>query len=636
MTQKLKSIILMISDAVIVSIVPYIALYIRFEGNVGSQYYQTWAKFLLLTVVVRISTFYVMGLYNRLWRYASINELCVIASAVTISSLIIDTFLYWIGAGIPRSVYLLGWFLNIALIGGSRLLVRIQYNLRHMWLDASTRVLIVGAGDAGAMIAREILQRYHGVKKLIGFIDDDRYKVNQMLYGVKVLGTRNDISRIVQEHRVQEIIIALPSIGGTLLREIVGHCKTTHCKVQIVPGLYELIDGRVTVPQLRNIDLEDLLRREPIRLDIDQITGYLKGKRVLVTGAGGSIGSELCRQIAKLAPGALTLLGKGENSIYEIDRELREKYPDLAIEPVIADIRDSQRINAVFNRSRPQVVFHAAAHKHVPLMEAQPEEAVRNNVFGTKTVAEAADRVKAEIFIMISTDKAVNPTSIMGTTKRVAELIIQNLNKTSTTRFAAVRFGNVLGSRGSVVPLFKKQIAAGGPVTVTHPNMQRYFMTIPEASGLVLQAGAFAEGGEVFVLDMGLPIKIYDMACDLIELSGLVPEKDINIKFTGLRPGEKLIEELLTAEEGTTASKHEKIYIANLRSVNVKKLEQGLQRLQKAVSPQEIIAVLTRLVPTYKAPSVSHDDTASLTREDGKREAASLVGRHSIKLSERA
>ncbi|MEN6565078.1 MAG: nucleoside-diphosphate sugar epimerase/dehydratase, partial [Veillonellales bacterium] len=411
----------------------------------------------------------------------------------------------------------------------------------------------------------------------------------------------SQIHRIVQEQSISEIIIAMPSVEGSIVRQIVQECKTTQCNVQIVPGIYELIDGKVSVHQLRNVDLEDLLRREPVQLNTEDIAGYIKGRRVLVTGAGGSIGSELCRQIARFSPEQILLLGKGENSIYEIHQELGRKYPDLNLSPIIADVRDEERINDIFASYRPEIVFHAAAHKHVPLMELQPLEAVKNNVFGTKNVAQAADRYETKIFIMISTDKAVNPTSVMGCTKRVAEMIIQSLNRESKTKYTTVRFGNVLGSRGSVIPLFKKQIAAGGPITITHPDIIRYFMTIPEASQLVLQAGALAQGGEVFVLDMGKPVKILDMACDLIELSGLVPYKDIKFEFTGLRPGEKMFEELLTAEEGTQATKYKKIFRAKLRSVDEKKLSKVLFQFQNQFNDsEEVKRLLQKLITVYK------------------------------------
>lgn len=600
MPRKLVSLILVLIDMGIVSFVPFMALFIRFDGNVGAQYYTQLLSYLPIIITVRLITFYFFRLYHRLWRYASIHEMLVVIAAVTVSSAVLFGYIQFVGTKVPRSVEFLSWFFNIAFIGGSRMGVRILRCLMHRNQNQQLiNVLIVGAGDAGATIAREIKNRYYETKRLVGFIDDSEYKSDLTLFGARVLGTCEDVAEVVAKYDVHEIIIAMPSVNGSILRNIIHACQATKCAVKILPGIYELIDGKVTVQQLRNVDLEDLLRRDPIKLDLTKIAGYLAGKRVLVTGAGGSIGSELCRQIAKIKPTSLTLLGKGENSIYEIDRELREKYPDLAISPVIADVRDNERINDIFNKIKPQVIFHAAAHKHVPLMEAQPAEAVRNNIFGTKTVAEAADRVSAEIFIMISTDKAVNPTSVMGATKRVAELIIQHMNDISSTKFAAVRFGNVLGSRGSVVPLFKKQIAKGGPITITHPDMKRYFMTIPEACQLVLQAGSMANGGEVFVLDMGEPVKIMDMASDLIELSGLIPDKDIKLKFTGLRPGEKLFEELLTAEEGTASTKHEKIYQANLKKVNGEKLEQHLNALHGEVEAKCVRQILSNLVPTY-------------------------------------
>lgn len=600
MRQKLITGSLVLLDTVIVIVAPYLALLLRFEGIVDSRQYQMVYDYLPEIILIRLLTFNFFGLYNRLWRYASIHELLAIVSAVTVSSVLIFIYMFGMGSKLPRSIPIITWLIVIASVGLSRLLLRILYVFRNNKKSSCSQVLIIGAGDAGAMIARELRQRYYANKKLAGFIDDDRNKLKNKLFGVPVLGTRDDLPEIVSKYGVTEIIIAIPSLSGDRLREIFKACRETKCTVKTVPGLYEMIDGQVTVDQLRNIDLEDVLRREPIKLDLGQITSYLTGKRVLVTGAGGSIGSELCRQIAKMAPSHIALLGKGENSIYEIHQELTARYPQLSLEPIIADVRDKSRILSIFSRIQPQVVFHAAAHKHVPLMEAQPVEAVRNNIFGTKTVAEAADRVNAEKFVLISTDKAVNPTSVMGATKRVAEMIIQNMNRISNTNYVAVRFGNVLGSRGSVIPLFKKQILKGGPITITHPDMRRYFMTIPEASQLVLQAGAIAQGGEVFVLDMGEPIKIVDMAKDLIELSGLEPGKDIDIKFTGLRPGEKLFEELLTAEEGTTSTKHEKIYVANLRAVDEKIMLQTLQILKVERSSDEVIRILTTLIPTYK------------------------------------
>ena len=624
MRRKLISAALILMDALIVTIVSYLAFFIRFEGKIDITHNQLMLSSLPLLVLIRIAIFYIFGLYHRLWRYASISELLAITAAVTVSSVVILIVSMMTGRTFPRSIYIISWFLNILFIGASRMCIRVITYLRCTEGQVQQRVLIVGAGDTGYLTARELLLHGNCGKKLVGFIDDDRLKQDQRLLGVKVLGGRKDLKKIVEKMQVDEIIVATPSLTGERLRALIHDCRQTGCRVKMVPALHELINGKPTMEQLREVNLEDLLRREPVKLDLDKVAGYLRGKRVLITGAGGSIGSELCRQVARLGPESLFLLGKGENSIYEIDQELREKYPDLHIQPIIADVRDRRRIRDIFWRTRPEVVFHAAAHKHVPLMELQPEEAVYNNIFGTKVVAEAALMVKTEIFIMISTDKAINPTSVMGATKRVAEQVIQSLNGMGRTKFAAVRFGNVLGSRGSVVPLFKKQIAAGGPVTVTHPEMKRYFMTIPEAVQLVLQAGSMATGGEVFVLDMGEPVKIYDMACALIELSGLRPHTDVEIRFTGLRPGEKLFEELLTAEEGTTATTHQKIFIANLQAVDARKLEDGLNRLLKARDSFEIRKILGELVPTYTGVPGSEDyfseeDSMALTAASGEK-----------------
>lgn len=449
-------------------------------------------------------------------------------------------------AVLPRSIYILTALVLTFFVGGTRLSLRVYSYLtsKPQYIQMTqklNKVLVIGAGDAGAMLAREI-ERYHsGKRKIIGFIDDDRDKQGKTMFGIRVLGSRYDIEQVVADTDANEIIIAMPSVKGKEIKEIIDVCKNTNCKLTILPGVYEIIEGTVSVNQLRPVEVEDLLGRDPVKLDTKNVSAYITGKVVLITGAGGSIGSEICRQVAKMQPQKMLLLGKGENSIYEISQELSIEYPQIRKVPIIADVRDEERINGIMDHFHPHVVFHAAAHKHVPLMEYQPMEAVRNNVLGTKVVAEAASKNGVETFVMISTDKAVNPTSVMGCTKRVAEMFVQSMNSISETRFAAVRFGNVLGSRGSVIPLFKKQIAKGGPVTVTHPDMKRYFMTIPEASQLVLQAGAMAEGGEVFVLDMGEPVKIYDLARDMITLSGMIPEVDIEIKFTGLRPGEKLL-----------------------------------------------------------------------------------------------
>ncbi len=593
-------ILLFLHDAAIVSVVPFIGLFIRFEGDVDPSYFDLLAPFLPFMLAVRLITFYLFRLYHRMWRYASIHEMLAIIGAVSVSSAVITGIMLYLKSGVPRSVHLLSWLMLIAFIGFSRLGLRIYYYFRIRLMSPSVNILIIGAGDAGAMLAKEIRNRWSETRRVVGFIDDDVKKWGQQLMGIPVLGGRDDLVQLAASYKVAEIMIAVPSASGAIVRTLVNKCRETGCTVKILPGLSDLIDGRVSLQSLRNVDLEDLLRRDPVKLDMDAISNYLKGKRILVTGAGGSIGAEICRQIARFEPGALFLLGKGENSIYDIDQELRQHYPRISVEPIIADVRDAQRIRQVFSACAPQVVFHAAAHKHLPLMELQPVESVRNNIFGTKVVAEAADMSGVETFIMISTDKAVNPTSVMGATKRVAEMVVQNLSQQSKTRFAAVRFGNVLGSRGSVVPLFKKQIAAGGPLTITDPEMKRYFMTIPEATQLVLQAGAIAKGGEVFVLDMGEPVRILDMAEDLIRLSGYEPYRDIEITFTNVRRGEKLFEELLTAEEGTRATQHEKIFAANLRQVDCERLLSQLAELAPILEGEQIKAHIAALVPTYK------------------------------------
>jgi FlaA1/EpsC-like NDP-sugar epimerase len=630
MRRKIIFSLLLLGDAIVVSVVPFLALLIRFDGDVSPFYYKQLMMYVPTIIGIQLLIFYWFNLYNRLWRYAGVNEILNIMAAVTVSSatlfgyiVLSPNYVY-----LPRSLHLLSWMMTIFFIGGSRLAVRFlyYYMLRQSKREARVQnVLIVGAGDAGAILAREINQRYFKEKKVVGFIDDEPSKINQYFLGTKVLGRRCEIPDIVEEHQVDEIIIAMPSADSEVIKETVWQCKMANCSAKIVPGIYQMIDGQESVQQLREVDLEDLLRRDPVKLDLENISSYLTGKRVLVTGAGGSIGSELCRQIARMSPSMLLLLGKGENSIYEIDNELKDKFGHITTEPIIADVRDAARLQDIFAIYRPEVVFHAAAHKHVPLMEAHPIEAVRNNIFGTKNVAEAADRFDVKNFVMISTDKAVNPTSVMGTTKRVAELIIQNLSRKSATKFVAVRFGNVLGSRGSVIPLFKRQIAKGGPITVTHPDMQRYFMTIPEASQLVLQAGSMANGGEVFVLDMGKPVKIVDMACDLIELSGLVPYKEIDIKFTGLRPGEKMFEELLTAEEGSKATRHEKIFVASIKMADEKKLFDSLKRLQTITDKDRIIREISYLVPSYSGPNKEDEKEAKVAELLDKRFAATMT-----------
>lgn len=593
-------------DIISAIIAALVSIYLRFDGNLIPQNYLSMLVGQLpFFVMITIVSFFLFKLYSRVWRYAGSSELLAIVGANFAGAICWFIFSVLVEAVLPRSIYILTALVLTFFVGGTRLSLRVYSYLtsKPQYIQMTqklNKVLVIGAGDAGAMLAREI-ERYHsGKRKIIGFIDDDRDKQGKTMFGIRVLGSRYDIEQVVADTDANEIIIAMPSVKGKEIKEIIDVCKNTNCKLTILPGVYEIIEGTVSVNQLRPVEVEDLLGRDPVKLDTKNVSAYITGKVVLITGAGGSIGSEICRQVAKMQPQKMLLLGKGENSIYEISQELSIEYPQIRKVPIIADVRDEERINGIMDHFHPHVVFHAAAHKHVPLMEYQPMEAVRNNVLGTKVVAEAASKNGVETFVMISTDKAVNPTSVMGCTKRVAEMFVQSMNSISETRFAAVRFGNVLGSRGSVIPFFKKQIAKGGPVTVTHPDMKRYFMTIPEASQLVLQAGAMAEGGEVFVLDMGEPVKIYDLARDMITLSGMIPEVDIEIKFTGLRPGEKLFEELLSAEDGTEATQHKKIFTAMIKCVDKTKLDFQIRRLLEQTTGDNVVEVLKETVPTYR------------------------------------
>lgn len=582
------------------------AVALRFELQLPGEYVESLVAQLPVFVIIVLAFAVLFRLYSRIWRYAGSSELLAILATAFMSACGWFGYSMLIGSVLPRSIYIIAAILLFCFIGGSRLALRIYGYLSNkpsfvqkFHKLPQRNVLIIGAGDAGAVIAREI-QRYHSDGRVVvGFIDDDKKKLRQQMFGVKVLGDRFSIKENVVRYDVDEIIIAMPSVKGDDIRQIIEIAQRTKCRLKILPGVYEIINGDASVSKLRDVQIEDLLGRKPVELDNTAVSAYIKDKIVLITGAGGSIGSEICRQVAKMQPKEMLLLGKGENSIYEIHQELLGTHPEIKKVPIIADVRDRDRIEEIMDKYHPQVVFHAAAHKHVPLMEYQPIEAVKNNVLGTKTVAEEASAHNVETFVMISTDKAVNPTSVMGCTKRVAEMFVQSMNAISKTRFVAVRFGNVLGSRGSVIPLFKKQIAKGGPVTVTHPDMKRYFMTIPEASQLVLQAGAMANGGEVFVLDMGEPVKICDLARDLITLSGFTPDVDIEIKYTGLRPGEKLFEELLSAEDGTDTTAHEKIFTARIKEVDKEQMDSYVDELLSHTDDEEVVTTLQKVVPTY-------------------------------------
>lgn len=598
MTIQLRKTVLFLTDLIIIWLSIGTSYLFRFNGQIPKDYAMQMLQFCLVSTLCFAACLYFSGLYQRMWKYASIGELIAIAKAVVLGSVVSYLLMHLMfQQQVPMSVALLTLEGILLLVGGVRFLWRIMDSAPMDNKARTTNIVIYGAGNCGALIAKEIMSSCPSEMRVVGFIDDDADKYKLHVLGLPVLGDRHMIEQIAKEHQIQEIIIAIPSATKNALSEIVNVCKLTGKKLKMIPRLNDLIMGKVSLNKLRDVSVEDLLGREPVMIDLDGIMDFVQDKVVLVTGAGGSIGSELCRQVSQFRPMQLLLLGHGENSIYTIEMELRRTFPELSLATIIADVQDAGRIEEVFKSYRPHVVFHAAAHKHVPLMERNPAEAVKNNVFGTKNVADCADRYHTERFVMISSDKAVNPTSIMGATKRIAEKYIQSLDSRSLTKFITVRFGNVLGSRGSVIPLFKNQIAEGGPVTVTHPEMVRYFMTIPEAVQLVLQAGSFANGGEIFVLDMGEPVKILTLAEDLIRLSGYEPYEEIAVAFSGIREGEKLYEELLTDEENVTRTEHNRIFIGKSSELNLHELELELKRLEKCVSEghhslREVIDVL--------------------------------------------
>lgn len=510
---------------------------------------------------------FIYRIYHKAWEYASVGELLTIVKAVTLSIGTTAIVQLVANGDIYVRVLFITWLLHMCFIGGTRFSWRMANDRYIKSKVEKKKALIVGAGSAGTMLVRQLLKNNESELQPVAFVDDDHSKQKLQIYGVTVMGKTSDIPKIVEKNKIDHIIIAIPSLNKHEIQRIYQECSKTDAKTKIMPMIEDIVTGKVSVNQFRDVQVEDLLGRDPVELDIQSISKKITGKTILVTGAGGSIGSEICRQVCKFTPKKILLLGHGENSIYTIDMELKKKYKnDIEIIPVIADVQDRIRIFEVVEEHKPDVVYHAAAHKHVPMMEYNPKEAVKNNVIGTKNVAEAADTFGITTFVLVSTDKAVNPTNVMGSTKRIAEMIVQELNKHSQTKFVAVRFGNVLGSRGSVIPLFKRQIQEGGPVTVTHPDMTRYFMTIPEASRLVMQAGALARGGEIFVLDMGEPVKIVDLAENLIKLSGYTVE-EIGIKFAGIRPGEKMYEELLGENEIHNEAVFPKIFIG--KSVEV-------------------------------------------------------------------
>lgn len=550
-----------------------------------------------------------LHLYKKAWEYASVGELMIIFQVVTGSIIVASVFQQIIAHEIFFRLLAVTWLLHILFLGGSRFCWRVFRDSFINKVHNQKKTLIVGAGAAGTMVARQLLNNHDADLIPVGFIDDDSKKHHLDILGLPVVGGTSHIETLVKKHSVENIVIAIPSLRKKELNSIFQECAKTNAKTQILPMLEDLVSGKISVSQFRDVQVEDLLGREPIKLDIENISEYVTGKTVLVTGAGGSIGSEICRQIVPFNPSRLILLGHGENSIYSIEMELREKYRTSSIEFIteIADLQDADKMNVIMRAYQPDVVYHAGAHKHVPLMERNPEEALKNNVIGTMNVAKAASWYGVKTFVMISTDKAVNPTSVMGATKRLAEMIIQDMDKNSSTKFVAVRFGNVLGSRGSVIPLFKRQIEKGGPVTVTHPDMVRYFMTIPEASRLVIQAGSLANGGEVFVLDMGEPVKIVDLAKNLIKLSGNSIE-DIGIEFTGMRPGEKLFEELLKDEEVHEQQIYPKIYVgkrSELFNDEINELLQTFSTMEKSELREKLLAIANKKVDSKTLLSIS-------------------------------
>ncbi len=586
-----------------------LAFGLRFDFAVPAAFAAMLPVWIPVTLAVRTLCFHCFGLFHGLWRYTGAKDAFAIAWATTVSTVALwATFRFGFHA-VPRSILAIEWLTALFLVGGFRFVTRAawSYLARSGAKGKGTRILIVGAGDAGEMLLRELQKSHAGRYEVVGFLDDDRRKHGEQIHGVRVFGAIDDLPANVARRNADEVIIAIPTATGAQMRRIVELCKSAGVRFKTIPGLDHLIDGRVTVSQLRDVAIEDLLGRDPVQLDMDVISAAMQGHVVMVSGAGGSIGSEICRQVCRFDPAALVLVERTENALFQIHRELAAGFPEVVTVPCVADVADVPRMEELFGRHAPTVVFHAAAHKHVPMMEWNPGEAVKNNVFGTRALADLSDRFGVERFVMISTDKAVNPSSVMGVSKRVAEIYVQALSQRSKTRFVTVRFGNVLGSAGSVIPIFKEQIAAGGPVTVTHPEMQRYFMTIPEASQLVLQAGVMGSGGEIFILDMGAPVKIADLARDLITLSGFTPDVDIEVRFTGVRPGEKLFEELSVDAESADRTRHPKIYVGRFRPHAWDDVQRKLQELGDLAEaePAAIRRKFVELVPEYRPAAVA-------------------------------
>lgn len=603
-----RQVYLIIADIIAVNVAFLVALFLHYEGNIPPEVTALYLHSLLILTIGKLLIYRYFELYNSLWAYASVEELMKIVFAGVASSVLGTGFLLFMGEKLYFGIYLMSMLLEITIVGVIRFSYRFFRRFKNNYpltkQKCQKRVLIVGSGATASLIASEIKNHALTYGQVVGFIDEDDHKLNKNIAGVKVLGNKYDIGSIAYRYNVNEIIIAMPTADSATMRMIVDECKRTETKVRIMPGIREMIGGHVSLSKIRDVEIEDLLGRDTVSLNVREVADYIEGNTIMVTGGGGSIGSELCRQIAKYNPAKLIILDIYENNAYEIQNELLREYGQkITLDTVIASVRDRDAIFSIISKNRPDVIFHAAAHKHVPLMERSPKEAIKNNVFGTKNVAEAANEYGVKRFVLISTDKAVNPTNIMGASKRICEMLIQGLAKQSKTKYTAVRFGNVLGSNGSVIPLFKKQIKEGGPVTVTHREIIRYFMTIPEAAQLVIQSGAIAKGGEIFVLDMGEPIKIYDLAVDLIKLSGLKLNEDIEIEITGLRPGEKLYEELLMDEEGLSNTKYDKIHIGKPGQIDYLILKKALNEIHLILNESDennLIDMVKKLVPTFR------------------------------------
>ena len=604
--KRIRMVILMAVDMIAVYFASFLGLFIRFDMNVNkipAEYSQAASNYVPLYILITIIIFFLFHMYSTMWSVAGIREVVHIIAACGLASLIQLAGMILLEHKVPRSYYIICFVSLCAFEIVIRLSYRISKTLfaNNNFEKTGKRIMIVGAGTSGAVILKEMTTSQYVDGYAVCFVDDDKNKAGKILNGIPIAGNRDDIPALVEKYKVDEIYIAMPSATAKQRKEIIEICRETGCGIKILPGIYQLLNGEVNISKLRKVEIEDLLGRDPIRVNLDEIMGYVSNKVILVTGGGGSIGSELCRQIAAHKPKQLIIFDIYENNAYDIQQELKDTYPELDLVVLIGSVRNTHRIEMVFEKYRPNIVYHAAAHKHVPLMEDSPNEAIKNNVFGTYKTAAAADRYGTERFVLISTDKAVNPTNIMGASKRMCEMIIQMYNKHSKTDYVAVRFGNVLGSNGSVIPLFKKQIEQGGPVTVTHKDIIRYFMTIPEAVSLVLQAGAYAKGGEIFILDMGEPVKILDLAENLIRLSGYVPYEDIQIEFTGLRPGEKLYEELLMGEEGLQDTPNKLIHIGKPIEFDQEIFKTQLQELIKFANQdtENIKDIIKTIVPTY-------------------------------------